>query len=68
MTNLASKRKAASITQEEMARILDIGLSTYNQYENAQRTIPSDTAAKIAEVLGVPQSQIFLPVKFTVSK
>lgn len=68
MAYLTDKRKAAGFTQNQMARMLGIGLSTYSQYENAQRTIPFAVAAQIAEVLGVPSGEIFLPVKFTVSK
>ena len=68
MNELAIKRKEAGFTQDQMAQILGIGISTYNQYENSQRNIPFEAAAKIAEILKVPQDQIFLPVKFTVSK
>lgn len=65
---LASKRKEAGLTQEDMSKFLGVGVSTYNQYENSQRSIPSDVAAKIAQILQVPHEQIFLPIKFTVSK
>lgn len=68
MSELANIRKKAGYTQEGMAKILGVGLSTYNQYENRQRNIPSELAERIARILKVPQHQIFLPVKFTVSK
>lgn len=68
MTSLASLRKKAGITQEEMAQNLGIGISTYNQYENSQRNIPYQIAEKIAKILNVSVDQIFLPTKFTVSK
>lgn len=65
---LAKLRIREGKTQEQMATMLEIGVSTYNQYENSQRNIPYDTAKKIAEILGVKIEDIFLPVKFTVSK
>lgn len=68
MSQLANIRKKAGYTQEGMAKILGVGLSTYNQYENSQRSVPSDIAERISEILKVPQEQIFLPTKFTVSK
>lgn len=51
-----------------MAKKLDIRLSTYNQYENLQRGIPIKTAKKIALILNIPLEDIFLPIRFTVSK
>lgn len=68
MEKLAELRKKKGLTQETMARKLDIGLSTYNQYENSQRGIPIRTAKKIALILNIPLEDIFLPIRFTVSK
>ena len=68
MTKLADLRKEKGLTQEVMAKKLTIGLSTYNQYENLQRGIPFKTAVKIASILNVSVEDIFLPIKFTVSK
>lgn len=68
MNELTNIRKQAGYTQEGMAKILGVGLSTYNQYENCQRSVPSEIAERISKVLKVPRHQIFLPVKFTVSK
>lgn len=66
--NLSEIRNAKKITQEQMAKRLNIGISTYNQYENSQRNIPFDVAEKIATILKVRVDDIFLPIKFTVSK
>ena len=66
MTALADLRKKAGYTQEEMSKLLNIGLSTYNQYENSQRHIPRDVANKIAAILNVSIEDIFLPTRFTV--
>lgn len=68
MTKLAYLRKKKGLTQDEMAKILAIGLSTYNQYENLQRGIPFQIAEKIASMFDIPVDEIFLPIKFTVSK
>lgn len=51
-----------------MAKKLKVGVSTYNQYENSQRSIPYNIAKKIAEILEVEVEDIFLPARFTVSK
>jgi len=68
LNNLARIRLSKNKTQEDMARELKIGVSTYNQYENSQRNVPDKIASKIAEILGVNIEQIFLPTKFTISK
>lgn len=68
MIGLAELRINKKKTQEQMAKMLEIGVSTYNQYENSQRNIPYDIAKKIAEILEVEVEDIFLPVRFTVSK
>ncbi|NLY44741.1 MAG: helix-turn-helix transcriptional regulator [Tissierella sp.] len=68
MYNLKKIRLNQNKTQEQMAELLNIGVSTYNQYENSGRNIPFDTAKKIAEILAVDINDIFLPIKFTVSK
>ncbi|MDO7787900.1 helix-turn-helix transcriptional regulator [Desulforamulus aquiferis] len=66
--SLSKLRISKGITQEQMAKMLGIGVSTYNQHENSQRTIPYEIAEKIAEILDVGIEDIFLPVRFTVSK
>ena len=68
MHKVSDMRKAKGITQEEMAKILGIGESTLSMYESGQRTIPSEVAKKIAVILGVEIKDIFLPVRFTLSK
>lgn len=42
-----------------MANKLNIGLSTYNQYENGGRNIPKDVAISIAKLLDVNIKDIF---------
>lgn len=66
--SLSEIRNEKRITQEAMAKQLNIAVSTYNQYENAQRNVPVNLAKKIAEILGVEVEDIFLPIRFTLSK
>ena len=68
MSRLYSKRIERGLTQKYMAENLGIAISTYNQYENAIRSIPANIAAKISNILQVKNEDIFLPLKFTVSK
>lgn len=68
MTSLTELRIRKGITQEQMAKKLKIGVSTYNQYENSQRSIPYHIAREIADILGSNVEDIFLPSRFTVSK
>jgi transcriptional regulator with XRE-family HTH domain len=69
MSRLAKLRVGKGKTQEDMAKLLGIGVSTYNQYEKSHRTIPDETKQKIVEILEISrENEIFLPVRFTVSK
>lgn len=61
-------RKEKGFTQEQMAAMLCIGVSTYCLYESGQRNVPVEIATRICEILGENVSDIFLPKKFTVSK
>ncbi len=68
MKRIEDIRKSKGFTQEAVAGAVGIATSSYNQYETGARNIPADIAQKIADVLGVEAGEIFLPVKFTVSK
>lgn len=68
MRRIEDIRKAKGFTQEFVAGTVGIATSSYNQYETGARNIPADIAQRIADVLGVETGEIFLPVKFTVSK
>lgn len=46
-------RKAKKLTQEEMADILGVKLSTYQKYERDAISPPYDTLCKIADFYGV---------------
>ena len=56
------------LTQTDIARKAGIATSTYSLYESGTRTIPKDKAVLIAAALDCQVEDIFLPVKFAVSK
>lgn len=58
-------RKEKGFSQQYMANKLDIGITTYCQYENGCRKIPKDTAVAIAKILNMRIYDIFSPIKFT---
>lgn len=61
-------RDLLDLNQVEMARKLNIPISTYNVYENGKRTIPLEVARKISRILEVNLEEIFTPVNFTIHK
>ncbi len=65
---LKELRRQKGMTQEDVANRLEIGVSTYCMYENAQRRIPADVAKKISELLNVDLMKFFSPSSFTISK
>ena len=66
--SLETVRKEKGFTHEQMAGMLRIAVSTYNQYESGKQNVPNEVAIRISEILGENISTIFLPKKFTVSK
>lgn len=64
--NLKVLRKRKGFSQRYMANQLNIGISTYNQYENSNRKIPIDKAKCIAKILNTNMNDIFLPSWFTI--
>lgn len=68
MRTIEDLRKAKDILQIEMAKALDIPVSTYNMYENGKRKVPGEIAYKIAKNLEVEVEEIFLPASFTIRK
>ena len=67
MTNpIEGARAARGFTQEQVAKSAGIPLSSYNQYETGARSVPAEIAQRIAQVLRVEVSDIFLPTKFSI--
>lgn len=65
---LAEIRDERRMSQKDMADILGIGVSTYCQYETGKRNVPAETVDSIAKILNINKNDIFLPIKFMVSK
>lgn len=68
MISLKDIRLKNNKTQQQMADLLNIGLTTYHQYEKSERDIPYKVANKIADIFQMKIDEIFLPTRFTVSK
>lgn len=68
MSNLKHAREAKEYTQEQMASLIGIAVSSYNMYEKGNRNIPANIADRISEIVQKPKEEIFLPIKFTISK
>jgi transcriptional regulator with XRE-family HTH domain len=66
ISNLAKIREDKGLTQLQMAKKLNIAVSTYCQYENGIRNIPSSIAKSISKILEQDTNNIFLPTKFTI--
>ena len=65
---LCELRKKNGYTQEQLAKELEIAVSTYNQYENGARSVPKHIADKVSAILNVQTEDIFSTKYFTVSK
>ena len=68
MKTLKSIREANCMTQQDVAKHLDIPISTYVMYENGSRNIPKDIVDKLVVLLNIKNNNIFLPTRFTISK
>lgn len=64
--NIKELRELIDLNQVEMAKKLNIPISTYNVYENGKRTVPVEVVVKIAKILEVDVEKIFMPVNFMV--
>lgn len=58
-STLKAFRKAANLTQQEMADKLGLKLSTYSNYENNNRMPSRETVDSIAEILDIEPRQLF---------
>lgn len=58
---LIQARKSKKLTQEQVSILVGIDRSTYAHYERG-RPPQLDTALKIAQVLGRPVEDLFLPI------
>lgn len=59
--NIEQMRKLKAITQEEMARKLEISLSQYRNIEKDRCVTSVEIAIKIAKILNKKVEDIFIP-------
>jgi transcriptional regulator with XRE-family HTH domain len=58
--NIRSARKAAGMTQKQLGEILGVSGSMIGQYENGLRNPKTGTIVRIANAIGVPNSELSL--------
>lgn len=58
MLTMRQWRRAKDITQEEMAKRLDVHINTYQNWEQNPEKISIANAIKITQVLDVPMNDI----------
>lgn len=56
--NIATARKQSGITQEEMAKLLDITQPAYSYYEKGEKPILLNKIQKICEILSIPPKSL----------
>jgi transcriptional regulator with XRE-family HTH domain len=56
--NISIARKQSGITQEEMARLLDISQPAYSYYETGEKPIPLNKIKRICEILSIPMQEL----------
>lgn len=66
-SKLVKLRKEKGLTQEQMARLLNIGRSCYSNYENGYREPSFENIVELKKILGVTDDKIFLPDNDTIS-
>lgn len=64
-TELYDARKKAGLTQEQIAERVGIDRTYFNAIENGRRRPALDIAIRIAQLLGVEVTDIFLPSDVT---
>jgi transcriptional regulator with XRE-family HTH domain len=52
--SIATARKQAGITQEQMSKLLDITQPAYSYYEKGDKPIPLNKIQKICQILSIP--------------
>lgn len=58
-TPLRNLRRSRTLTQADMARLLEISQQHYSKYESGSVRPPTDIQARIAALLGVSRQELF---------
>ena len=66
--NVRQARKAAGLSQEELAHEADIDRTYISQVERQQRNLTISVLARIAKALGTTPDQLLIPSKTSVEK
>lgn len=56
--NISIARKESGITQEDMAKLLDISQPAYSYYEKGEKPIPLNKIKRISEILSIPTKEL----------
>lgn len=59
-TPLRNLRRARTISQAMFAQLIGVSQQTYSKYESGLLTPPDDLQIRIAAVLGVPVTAVFV--------
>lgn len=60
--SLAAARVNAGLNQEEAAKLIGITAKTLRNYEQGKTAIPATTLRKAADLYGIPEDMIRLPI------
>lgn len=63
---LRELREERGLTQEDMAKLINVTLVGYHFYETGKRNIPANKAIEIANFFGIKIDDIFLPNTFSI--
>jgi transcriptional regulator with XRE-family HTH domain len=63
-TMLKRIRLSKGYSVEDMAKMLNIPAGYYSQIENQQRGLSVERGKEIADILGVPETEIFLASRY----
>lgn len=59
LTPLKNLRKARTLTQADLARLLQISQQTYSKYESGRLIPPPDLQARIASILATAKEKLW---------
>ncbi len=63
--SLAAARVNAKKTQREVAKLMDVNVSTIINWENGRTSPNVEQFMRLCTIYNCPQEAIFLPMKFT---
>ena len=67
VTTLEQKRREKNLTQNEVAKLINVSGSTYSRYEHTRCAIPSMTAFALREIFESVIDELFNPASYFVN-